>query len=125
MLDFHQKRKMKSVFGSRFTQGILLVLSFFVIMSAFNRYLIAREMADRRATAEQDVQALKVRKETLEAEVKYLSNDRGVEAEMRRQFDIAREGEQVVIILEDENNNQKKDDVQATSTPSRAWYRFW
>jgi cell division protein FtsB len=95
MFDFHQKRKMKTVFGSRFTQTILIILSFFIIMSAGNRYMIAREMADRRSAAEVEIQALQDRRETLEAEVQYLSNERGIEAEMRRQFDIAREGEQV------------------------------
>jgi cell division protein FtsB len=125
MFDFHQKRKMKTVFGSRFTQSILIIVSFFVIMSAGNRYMIAREMAERRSAAELEIQALQDRRETLEAEVQYLSNERGVEAEMRRQFDIAREGEQVVIIIEDENESGQNEAIEATSTPSRAWYRFW
>jgi cell division protein FtsB len=125
MFDFHQKRKMKTVFGSRFTQTILIILSFFIIMSAGNRYMIAREMADRRSAAEVEIQALQDRRETLEAEVQYLSNERGIEAEMRRQFDIAREGEQVVIIIEDETEAVGTESTEATSTPSRAWYRFW
>lgn len=125
MFDFHQKRKMKTAFGSRFTQAVLIILSFFIIMSAGNRYMIAREMAERRSAAEMEIQALENRQETLEVEVQYLSNERGIEAEMRRQFDIAREGEQVVIIIEDEDTLPKNEATEATSTPSRAWYRFW
>jgi len=125
MFDFHQKRKMKTVFSSRFTQTVLIILSFFVIMSAGNRYMIAREMAERRSAAETEIQALQDRRENLEAEVQYLSNERGVEAEMRRQFDIAREGEQVVIIIEDEDDASEDETTEAISIPSRAWYRFW
>ncbi len=124
MFDFHQKRKLKTVFGSRFTQGIILVVAFFILLSAYNRYLIAREMAERRANVESEISALEERREILETQVQYLSNERGIESEMRRQFDIAREGEQVVIILEDE----KTEDTEAATTTNqkdRAWYRFW
>jgi cell division protein FtsB len=123
MFDFHQKRKMKTVFGSRVTQGIILVAALFVLMSAYNRFLIAEEMAERREAVEMEIDGLKARRESLDAEVKYLSNERGMEAEMRRQFDIAREGEQVVIILEDEPVEPVPSET--TTTTQRAWYKFW
>lgn len=122
MFDFQQKRKLKSWYSSRVTQVVVFVLALMVLASAFNRYLIADDMADRRATVEAEINNLEKRKDSLEAEVQYLSNDRGIEAEVRRQFDVAREGEQVVIILEDE--------PEVTNEPlpppsERPWYRFW
>jgi cell division protein FtsB len=123
MFDFHQKRRMRTVFASRVTQGVLLLLAFFILISAYNRYQIAKEMADRREAVESEISALESRRETMEAEVKYLSNERGIEAEMRRQFDIAREGEQVVIILEDETIEAEP--ATTTATTKRAWYKFW
>jgi len=123
MFDFHQKRRMRTVFGSRVTQGVLLLAAFFVLLSAYNRYLIAREMADRREAVESEISALESRRASMEAEVKYLSNERGIEAEMRRQFDIARDGEQVVIILEDEAVVNTP--PPAATTTKRAWYKFW
>ncbi len=126
MFDFHQKRKLRTFFGSRVTQGIILTLAFFVILSAYNRYLIAREMAERRMAVESEIEALKERRESLGAEVKYLSNERGMESEMRRQFDIAQEGEQVIIIVDDqESNKEQRQENTATTTPASAWYRFW
>jgi cell division protein FtsB len=126
MFDFQQKRKMRTVFGSRVTQGILVVLTSLVFLSSYNRYLIARDMAERREVAESEIKDLEERRRTLEAEVKYLSNDRGIEAEMRRQFDIARDGEQVVIILDDEEKpTSTKDIMDNAPAPKRAWYRFW
>ena len=114
---------MRTVFGSRVTQGILLLLAFFVLLSAYNRYLIAREMAERREAVESEISALESRKASMEAEVKYLSNERGIEAEMRRQFDIARDGEQVVIILDDETAATAP--TATATTTKRAWYKFW
>lgn len=125
MFDFQQKRKLRNAFGSRVTQGVLLGVAILVLLSAYNRYLIALDMAERRTAVESEIQALEARRQSLEAEVKYLSNERGVEAEMRRQFDIAREGEQVVIILEDEIKPEGEGQIEATSTPARPWYRFW
>jgi cell division protein FtsB len=125
MFDFHQKRKLRSVFGSRVTQGVILGAAILVLLSAYNRYLIALDMAERRTAVESEIHSLEERRESLEAEVKYLSNERGIEAEMRRQFDIAREGEQVVIILEDEIKPDGEGSNEASSTEARPWYRFW
>jgi cell division protein FtsB len=126
MFDFHQKRKIRGFLGSRITQGILLVIALFVMLSAYNRYLIARDMAERRETAEVEVRALEKRRESLSEEVKYLSNERGQEAEMRRQFDIARDGEQVVIILDDDSGDSLDLEKSTVEEPiKRAWYRFW
>ena len=99
------------------------LIFFLVIFSAINRYLIAADMADRRAAVENEIHSLETRRQSLEQEVNYLSNERGIEAEMRRQFDVAREGEQVVIILEDEPLPPPSEEV--TLPESRPWYRFW
>ncbi len=125
MFDFHQKRKMRTIFGSRLTQGILLILSFFVLISAYNRYLIALEMAERREAVESEIQSLQERRTTLESEVKYLSNERGMESELRKQFDVARKGEQVVIILDEKAKVVGDSEATTTATTTRAWYRFW
>ncbi len=125
MFDFHQKRKLKNWFGSRVTQGVVLFLAILVLASAFNRYLIAADMADRRAAVEAEVKDLEERRQSLEKEVNYLNDERGIEAEMRRQFDIAREGEQVVIILDDEKEAVSTTTSTTTAIESRPWYRFW
>ena len=85
--------------------GVILIITLFILFSAYNRYLIARDMAERRFAVEAEIHALEERRQKLDEEVKYLSNERGVEAEMRRQFDITREGEQLVILL-DENEKR-------------------
>ncbi|MCA9354312.1 MAG: septum formation initiator family protein [Candidatus Kaiserbacteria bacterium] len=94
--------------------------------SAYVRYDIAMEMVDRRAEAEQQAAVLQERLNDLQAEVEYLSNDRGIEAEMRRQFDVSLPGEQVVVIVEDEDDGPVVEPL-ATTTPQKhkRWYQFW
>ena len=124
MFDFYQKRKLRSIATSRPVQAALLVTALVIGWSAYNRYEIAAEMADRRALVEQQAAALEARKATLEEQVQYLSDERGIEAEMRRQFDVALEGERVVVIVEPEAEVE----IQPLSTSTKSetpWYQFW
>lgn len=79
----------------------LLFLCVITAHSAYGRYAIARDMAERRLVAEREVAELEARRADLQEQVQYITSERGIEAEMRRQFDIAREGERVVIILDE------------------------
>ena len=83
-------------------------------------------MAERRIQAEQQAAALEARKQALEEQVEYLSSERGIEAELRRQFDVALPGEQVVVIVEEEESKKEYLPI-ATSTDSEEarWYQFW
>ena len=92
----------------------------------YGRYTIEREMVTRRDEAQLRLDTLKSRQVDLEKKVEYLSNDRGIEAEMRRNFDVARPGEQVVIILDKETEAEIKplDKMSTENTESR-WYQFW
>ncbi len=127
MFDFHQKRKLRTVVNSPVTQGVILSLALMVGWSAYVRYDIAMEMRDRRVQAELQAKALEARKQALEEQVEYLSSERGIEAEMRRQFDVALPGEKVVVIVEDESNEPE---IMPLSTSTKqlkekSWYQFW
>lgn len=124
MFDFYQKRKFKVLLGSRIVQGVIVVLTLLVVWSAFTRYQIAAEMEDRREQMEREAEALQERKDALQTEVDYLSDERGIEAEMRRQFDVAKEGEKVVVIVESEEEEVETIPI-APSTKEKSWYEFW
>lgn len=126
MFDFYQKRKLRTVINSPITQGVILTLALMVGWSAYVRYDIAMEMRDRREQAEQQATALEARKEALEAKVEYLQSERGIEAEMRRQFDIALPGEQVVVIVEEDSDEPKVLPLaSSTEEQEKRWYQFW
>jgi len=126
MFDFHQKRKLKGIINSRLTQAIILLLAVMVGWSAYIRYDIAIDMRDRRQIAEQEALSLEARREHLAEQVEYLSSERGVEAELRRQFDVALPGEQVVVIVDEKKTEQIVQPLATSSNTNRAkWYQFW
>lgn len=128
MFDFYQKRKLRVIINSPITQGALLLLVVWVGWSAYVRYDIAMEMRDRSIAAEQAAAVLSARKQALEEQVEYLSNERGIEAEMRRQFDVALEGEQVVVIVDEETDGPEVLPLATSTAPEpqkKHWYQFW
>ncbi len=127
MFDFQQKRKWRTVISSRITQGVLVIMTIMVSFSAYDRYLIARDMSERRTDIETEIKNLNERRSDLEKEVNYLESERGMEAEMRRQFDMAREGEKVILIVDDQNSVVEEISTTTNDIEEevRAWYQFW
>jgi len=121
MLNFYQKRKLRSILNSRITRAVLAVLAGLMLWNAYERYVIADMMSDRRVLIEQEAALLQSQKAELEAQVQYLRDDRGIEAAMRRQFDIALPGEEVVVILEDEDSESEIQPLQA-QVESTSWW---
>jgi len=126
MLNFYQKRSWRTILYSPITLTFLVMISLYLAFVTYNRYVIEREMSSRQLDAENELKILEQRRDTLQKKVDYLSNDRGIEAEMRRNFDVAREGEKVVVILDDvQSTSQIKVLLPTISTTTRVWYKFW
>ncbi|MCA9360716.1 hypothetical protein H6789_02605 [Candidatus Nomurabacteria bacterium] len=125
MFDFHQKRKLRGIINSPYTQGTILAVALLIGWSAYVRYDIAMEMLARRELAEQQATALESHKQELEEKVEYLSSERGIEAEMRRQFDVALPGEQVVVIVDDDSETEIMPLSSSTNDEDSKWYQFW
>ncbi|NCT01825.1 hypothetical protein GW766_01040 [Candidatus Parcubacteria bacterium] len=127
MFDFYQKRKFREIVNSPITQGVILTMCLIIGWSAYVRFDVAMEMRERRIQAETQTAALESHKATLKDKVEYLSSDRGIEAEMRRQFDVALPDEKVVVIIDREEDGKS---IASTSTmleepKERVWYQFW
>lgn len=122
MAGFGKKKKITEYLYSKPSIFILAVIAIFLAFAVYARYTVEREMASRRVEIQVQKQELIDRKAQLEERVEYLSGDRGIEEEIRKHFDVAKEGEQVVIIVD----KQEK----ATPTPVQVeeikpWYQFW
>lgn len=124
MLQFYQKRSLRGWLHSTPFLILLGLIIVFMISVVYQRYTIASEMSVRQSEAEKELQDLEARRAELETKVEYLSNERGIEAEMRRNFDVARPGEQVVIILDEEEKNNVKP-LDAPEAQDEPWYKFW
>lgn len=124
MLQFYEKRSWRGALKSWWVVGILGFVCLFMLWVVIHRYTIERDMAKRRAEAETHVVELEARKEHIKDKVEYLGSERGMEAEMRRNFDVAQPGEQVVIIV-DEEKNEKEITPLSPIADTPPWYIFW
>lgn len=122
MPKFGQKKKLTEYLYTKPVIAVLLIMVGFLGVSVFERYQVEREMAARRLAAEEEYQLLQERKASLTENVDYLSGERGIEEEIRKHFDVAKEGEQVIILLGEEETAVAEIDVPA---PRKKWYQFW
>lgn len=89
----------QGVWRSRLTLFILFVVCFFISFPVYDRFVVEREMAERREEKEEELSLLTERKEYLEKRLEYISSEQGKEASIRKHFDVAREGEEVVVLV--------------------------
>lgn len=115
MFDFHEKRKIRQIVYSKVFIGFLLILSVLIAHSAYERYRVEREMAEKRDQKAEELQKLQERATVLASKISHLENERGIEAELRSRFDVAKEGEQVVVILDEKATDEKE--LEALSQP--------
>jgi cell division protein FtsB len=127
MTRFGRKANLTTLFFSKFTLVIVILVSLYLSVSVYKRYTVEREMSGRRSDAENEYRELEARRDTLLDKVEYLRADSGIESEIRKHFDVAREGEQVVIILDDaEGEGVAFTEGTAPSVAStKKWYQFW
>jgi len=89
----------QSILSSRLTIVVLFIASFMLSFAVYDRYVVEQDVRERRHDAELELEQLKARKAELEERVDYLSNEQGLETEIRRHFDVSKEGEQVVVLM--------------------------
>ncbi len=122
MASFGKKKKFTEYLYSRPSIALLLVVIIFLSIAVFQRFTVERQMALRKIEMETERQELIERKALLENRVDYLSGERGIEEEIRKHFDVAKEGEQVVIIVDKEIPQEEKETEEPEEKP---WYKFW
>lgn len=104
---------------------MLAGLCILMMFSVYDRYTIERDMLARRTAVESELEALKDRKMSLEEKVTYLRDERGVEAEIRKHFDVAKDGEQVIVLVEDKHKADTATPTVTISDKESFWSRIW
>jgi len=122
MASFGKKKKITEYLYSKPGIGVLFIIIIFLSISVYERYTVEREMAERRNETELHKQQLLERKDTLDERVEYLSGDRGIEEEIRKHFDVAKEGEKVIILVGDD---KEESTIQEPIVENKPWYKFW
>lgn len=124
MRDFKKRRlRREDVLRSIVGMGGIVVLgavAFFAARGAYNMYGKFAAAAAARTEAEADLKELEARYATIEAEVDDFTSSRGVEAEVRERYGVAKPGEGKIDIVR-----------TSTTTGSSAaphdtlWERLW
>ena len=129
MFDFHEKIKIRGWLYSKTTISILFLLTILLSFSVYERFVVERHVAEKRAEREEDLHRLKERASVLEENLEHLGSERGMEEELRSRFDVAKEGEQVIILVEDEEESSVKTVPSSRKTQKEESFverlKFW
>ncbi len=113
MREFQERRKLRKIIFSRFTFVLLAIILVFLAYSTVKIYLRSRQAKDVNEMVKKEVEDLKNRKSELEATVKRLQTEAGIEEEIRNKFPVQKQGEKMVMIVEGET---KSDNLTANSS---------
>jgi len=117
MREYEQRQHPLRLLSRRLFSLVLLGLIVFTGVAVWNVYRKERETHEKREQAEMELQEMQSRKEELQAEIDYLRTDRGMEEELRKQFELGKEGEGLIVIVD-------QPDEQADGTAvKQGWWR--
>ncbi|MSU45286.1 MAG: hypothetical protein EXS47_01500 [Candidatus Zambryskibacteria bacterium] len=116
MLDFQQKRKVRSFMYSRITLVVISILVLVVMHSTWRVYEKKRTSEELKNISIQYTEELRTRSEELEVKINRLDTVPGKEEEIRSRFNVVKDNENMVVIVPD------VEDSVATSTVSES---FW
>lgn len=99
MSEFRKKRKTRRLIYSKVSLLIAFAILVFMSLSTFNIYKKYRESYENKKSAKQELENLEQRNRELSSRIERLRTERGLEEEIRKKFNVAKEGEGVVVIV--------------------------
>lgn len=120
MSGFRQNHRLLHLWMFRLLTGGMAVVAIVLAQGVWGVYQKERETRHNRSQIETQLAALKSRDAELREEIAYLQTDRGVEAELRRQFEVGREGEKLLLIVD-----RPIAEEPATAAEEGWWERLW
>ncbi len=102
---FNKDKRYKKILhstASLIILGIIFLLLLKALLGAYKKEALSNENLERQR---KELSRLIDRKKNLEQSVEYLKTEKGVEAEIRSKFRVAREGESLAIIVGDESTS--------------------
>lgn len=105
--------------GRRVLIVFLLILLVLLGRAVWNIYGKQRDAAENRVEAEAKLADLKTREAQLRESIAHLNNDRGVEEELRAQYELGRAGESLIVIVDE----PAREAPQKPVFPSVEWFK--
>ena len=116
MLDFHQKRKVRSVIYHKVTLVVLAVLVVIMARSTWVVYQKQVESEEIKKVSLQNTNELRQRDNNLTTKIERLETQPGIEEEIRSKFSVVKDRENMVVVVENQNP-----EVSTTSNRTGFW----
>ena len=100
MNNFRPQDRRQKKFFLWLAVAVLAVLIAVVLRGAWGAFFKERESRFYRNDATSRMLALEERERTLKADMKRLNTDSGLEAEIRKRFNVVKEGEKVIVLID-------------------------
>jgi cell division protein FtsB len=104
MREFHNKkrvkRKGKSKFYSKLIILALIVVIVFLARGTYGVYQKSQESREKLSVSEEKLFEMEEREESISKKIDKLNTESGIEEQIRRQYDVAKEGEEAIVIIQ-------------------------
>lgn len=105
MLEFQEKRKIRTFAYSKVVVFILLIIIIYLFNAVWNVYCKQDLAKENLAKTEATFKELKEREEMLTERIASLRTDIGVEEEIRDKYGLVKPGEEVIIVVDNSTSS--------------------
>ena len=100
MRDFIKKKRYYKILYLRIILLVLIVLTVIFGKGAWNMYEKERIANENLINAERELSVIKERENFLNTQINTTGTQKGIEKELRKKFDVVKEGEKVIMIVD-------------------------
>lgn len=110
------------------SKPILMLLGIIIIVFAWSVFGLVGKMQEtikNKKMGEDKVQELQKEKEKLSAEINKLQTEKGIEENIRENYDVVKDGEGMVVVVEDKNLPETQSENKSTNLFSKIinWFK--
>ena len=100
MFNFYERRKIRQRLYSWPSLLVLIVASAFLMNGVWGVFQKERQTSINKSQRLAHLEELEIRENSLKEEIDRLNTERGIEEEIRQEFGVAKEGEEVIVIVD-------------------------
>ena len=120
MFEFKKKQSYKKFIYSPITVIVLVIILAIFMKALWGVYEKEKISAQYLERERSELQKIEERQKDLNKTVEYLKTDKGIEAEIRSKFRLAKEGESIAIIVD----NDSLDVSKSSTTPDIGFWGY-
>ena len=122
MRELEQRRHPIYILSLRLFTIAILLIAFALVRGVLSIYHKEQETWGGRMEAERQLADMKQREVSLRSDIVRLQSPDGMEAALREQFDMAKEGEGVIIVIDRDKTSAQQN--SANTAPPNMWKRM-